>query len=58
MALSTVIFVGETDAWLSEIVDKARKLKVGPGVLPGTDVGPLISPQVISNIFVTSADNV
>lgn len=43
MALSTVIFVGETEAWLDDIVEKARKLKVGSGLDSTTDVGPLIS---------------
>lgn len=35
--------MGETSNWLPELVEKARKLKVGPGHLQGTDVGPLIS---------------
>lgn len=45
MALSTVIFVGETKNWLPEIVEKARKLKVGSGLDISTDVGPLISKE-------------
>jgi malonate-semialdehyde dehydrogenase (acetylating)/methylmalonate-semialdehyde dehydrogenase len=45
MALSTVIFVGEAKEWLPEIVEKARKLKVGPGTDPATEVGPLISKE-------------
>lgn len=45
MALSTVIFVGETKNWLPEIVEKARKLKCGSGLDPATEVGPLISKQ-------------
>ena len=43
MALSTVIFVGESAKWLPELVEKARKLVVGPGHLKESDVGPLIS---------------
>jgi hypothetical protein len=39
MALSTVIFVGESKEWLPEIVEKARKLKCGNGMDPATEVG-------------------
>lgn len=45
MALSTVIFVGETKEWVHDIVEKARKLKVGSGLDPATEVGPLISKE-------------
>jgi len=38
MALSTVIFVGESKEWLPEIVEKARKLKCGPGLDAATEV--------------------
>jgi len=47
MALSTVIFVGETEKWIPELVEKAKKLRVGAGIDPATDVGPLISMQVL-----------
>ncbi|KAK3751859.1 hypothetical protein QZH41_009666 [Actinostola sp. cb2023] len=45
MALSTAIFVGDTKEWIPEIVEKARKLQVNAGDQPGTDLGPVISPQ-------------
>jgi len=45
MALSTAIFVGEAREWIPELVDRAAKLKVGPGHVPGVDVGPVISPE-------------
>lgn len=45
MALSTAIFVGETQKWIPELVEAAKNLKIGPGHLPGVDLGPLISPQ-------------
>jgi malonate-semialdehyde dehydrogenase (acetylating) / methylmalonate-semialdehyde dehydrogenase len=45
MALSTVIFVGETKNWIPELVEKARVLKCGAGLNDGTDVGPVISPE-------------
>uniref|UniRef100_A0A7S0YWS7 Aldehyde dehydrogenase domain-containing protein n=1 Tax=Hemiselmis tepida TaxID=464990 RepID=A0A7S0YWS7_9CRYP len=44
MALSTVVCVGETSEWMSDVADKAAALKVGAGSDPSTDVGPLISP--------------
>jgi len=44
MALSTLVLVGETKAWLPEIVAKARALIVGAGCHETTEVGPLISP--------------
>jgi malonate-semialdehyde dehydrogenase (acetylating)/methylmalonate-semialdehyde dehydrogenase len=45
MALSTVIFVGETKEWIHDIVAKAKGLKVGSGMDVHTDVGPLISRE-------------
>uniref|UniRef100_A0A7I4Y774 Probable methylmalonate-semialdehyde/malonate-semialdehyde dehydrogenase [acylating], mitochondrial n=1 Tax=Haemonchus contortus TaxID=6289 RepID=A0A7I4Y774_HAECO len=43
MALTTAILVGEARSWVPEIVEKAKKLVVGPGWKPETDIGPLIS---------------
>lgn len=40
MALSTVVMVGETKNWVPELVEKAKKLTVGPGSSK-VDVGPL-----------------
>jgi len=31
MALSVGIFVGESKEWIPDIVEKAKKLKLGPG---------------------------
>lgn len=45
MALSTVIFVGESKEWIHDVVAKAKKLKVGPGMDSTTDVGPVISKE-------------
>lgn len=45
MALSTVIFVGDSKEWVHDIVEKASKLKVGSGMDASTDVGPLISKE-------------
>lgn len=45
MALSTAIFVGDAKKWIPDLVERARKLKVNAGHVPGTDIGPVISPQ-------------
>jgi malonate-semialdehyde dehydrogenase (acetylating)/methylmalonate-semialdehyde dehydrogenase len=45
MAISVVIFVGKSSAWISELVEHAKTLKVGPGMDPSTDVGPVISKE-------------
>ncbi len=42
MALSVVILVGDLDeskSWAQELVDEAKKLKVGNGFEEGVDVG-------------------
>lgn len=57
MALSTVVLVGEANEWIPDLVQRAQQLKVGPGHLPGVDVGPVISPaakQRILSIIETS----
>ncbi|KAI1492673.1 Aldehyde/histidinol dehydrogenase [Biscogniauxia mediterranea] len=45
MALSTLVMVGETKEWLSEVAESAKKLSVNGGFEPGADLGPVISPQ-------------
>lgn len=45
MALSTLVMVGETKEWLSEVAESAKQLKVGGGFEEGADLGPVISPQ-------------
>ncbi|CAH1173939.1 unnamed protein product [Phaedon cochleariae] len=51
MALSVVILVGESQNWIPDIVERARKLKVSAGHEPGTDVGPVISRQAKERIL-------
>lgn len=51
MALSVAILVGESQKWIPDIVAKAQKLKVNAGHEPGTDVGPVISPQAKQRIL-------
>jgi len=45
MALSTVILVGESNAWLDDLAAKARALKVGCGFDTTSDLGPVISKE-------------
>jgi len=45
MALSVGVFVGESKEWIDDVVEAAKQLKVGSGMDPATDVGPVISVQ-------------
>ncbi|GJN68428.1 methylmalonate-semialdehyde dehydrogenase, mitochondrial precursor [Purpureocillium lilacinum] len=45
MALSTLVMVGETKEWLSEVAERARSLRVDGGFEEGADLGPVISPH-------------
>jgi malonate-semialdehyde dehydrogenase (acetylating)/methylmalonate-semialdehyde dehydrogenase len=48
MALSTLVLVGNTDetqVWIDEISRKASKLRIGPGMDPESDIGPLITDE-------------
>merc|ERR1711912_9704 len=45
MALSTAVWVGSSKEWIPELIERCKKLKVNAGHLPGTDIGPVISPQ-------------
>lgn len=45
MALSTLVLVGESKEWLPDLVERAKQLKVGYGMEPDTDVGPVITVQ-------------
>lgn len=44
MALPVAIFVGESQEWIDELVEKASKLKVDEGI-KDPDLGPLISKE-------------
>ena len=45
MALSTVVFVGESSSWIHDIAEKAKKLVCGSGLEKLTDIGPMVSPE-------------
>eukprot|EP00753_Platysulcus_tardus_P001311 PLAT11261.1.p2 GENE.PLAT11261.1~~PLAT11261.1.p2 ORF type:complete len:524 (+),score=271.13 PLAT11261.1:84-1655(+) len=44
MALSTAVFVGEAAEWIPELKERIAQLKVGPGWLPDSDIGPMVTP--------------
>lgn len=50
MALPVVVLVGDSKAWLPELVAKAKTLKVSAGCEPGTDVGPVINRNALARI--------
>lgn len=45
MALSTLVMVGETKEWLSEVSERAKELSLNGGFEQGADLGPVISKQ-------------
>jgi malonate-semialdehyde dehydrogenase (acetylating)/methylmalonate-semialdehyde dehydrogenase len=50
MAITTVVFVGETKNWVKEITEKISKLKVGNGFDSGVDVGPITNKSQLDKI--------
>ncbi|HTP49440.1 MAG TPA: CoA-acylating methylmalonate-semialdehyde dehydrogenase [Anaeromyxobacteraceae bacterium] len=43
MATPVAVFVGEARNWIPEFVEKARRMRVGPGTDKAADLGPLVS---------------
>ena len=50
MALSVAIFVGKTEAWLGDLVAKAKALQVNAGWEEGADIGPLINVASVERV--------
>lgn len=50
MALPVIILVGEAQAWVDDIVERAKTLKVNAGHEADADLGPLISPQALQRV--------
>ncbi|XP_059647963.1 methylmalonate-semialdehyde dehydrogenase [acylating], mitochondrial [Cornus florida] len=50
MALSTVVFVGDSKLWEDKLVERAKALKVNAGTDPDADLGPVISKQAKERI--------
>ena len=51
MPFCFLVFVGETKEWIPEIAERAQLLKVNEGSVPGTDIGPMISPQAMQRAY-------
>ncbi|KAI9460999.1 methylmalonate-semialdehyde dehydrogenase [Lactarius psammicola] len=51
MALSVAILVGDAQAWLADLVNLAKNLKVGGGFEKDVDIGPVISPAAKDRIL-------
>jgi len=45
MALSAAVFVGDSNEWIKELAETAKRLKVTESRQPGAEVGPLISKE-------------
>jgi len=50
MALSVAVFVGESQKWIPELVDKAKVLRVGPGSDPQAALGPVVTKDSLNRI--------
>ncbi|WP_022956314.1 CoA-acylating methylmalonate-semialdehyde dehydrogenase [Perlucidibaca piscinae] len=50
MASSVVVLVGEARAWVDEIAERAKTLKVGAGHDKGVEIGPVISCAALARI--------
>lgn len=48
MAISVLVTVGKSKEWVQEIVEDAKKLKVGSGFDESSDLGPLINPTSLT----------
>ncbi|KAJ5723060.1 aldehyde dehydrogenase [Penicillium malachiteum] len=45
MALSATVFVGETQSWLPELVERTNALSVNGGFESEADLGPVVTPE-------------
>ncbi|KAI0652283.1 methylmalonate-semialdehyde dehydrogenase [Trametes meyenii] len=50
MAISVAVLVGNSQSWIPELVERAKKLKVSQGFEQGADLGPVISPAAKQRI--------
>jgi len=50
MALSVAVFVGESQKWIPDLIDKAKVLKVGPGSDPKAAIGPVVTKDSLQRI--------
>jgi malonate-semialdehyde dehydrogenase (acetylating)/methylmalonate-semialdehyde dehydrogenase len=51
MAISVAVAIGEAgDELVGEVARRAREIKVGPGLDPGSEMGPVVTPQARERI--------
>jgi len=50
MALSVAIFVGESQNWIPDLIQKAKVLRVGPGTDPKVAIGPVVTKDSLKRI--------
>jgi malonate-semialdehyde dehydrogenase (acetylating) / methylmalonate-semialdehyde dehydrogenase len=51
MAISVAVAIGETgDELVEEVARRAREIKVGPGLDPASEMGPVVTPQARERI--------
>ena len=58
MALPVVILVGEAQAWLPDLIERTKTLKINGGTEPGTDIGPVISCAALDRVHSLIASGV
>ncbi|KAF7800049.1 hypothetical protein EIP86_011292 [Pleurotus ostreatoroseus] len=51
MAISVAVLVGNSQQWLPELIERAKKLRVNQGFEKGADLGPVISPAAKNRIL-------
>eukprot|EP00993_Chasmostoma_nieuportense_P000489 NODE_1450_length_1500_cov_17.780044_g1373_i0.p1 GENE.NODE_1450_length_1500_cov_17.780044_g1373_i0~~NODE_1450_length_1500_cov_17.780044_g1373_i0.p1 ORF type:complete len:459 (-),score=132.41 NODE_1450_length_1500_cov_17.780044_g1373_i0:43-1419(-) len=51
MALSVVVFVGETKEWIPDMIATAKALQVNSGLNPAADLGPLSSKEAKTRVL-------
>lgn len=50
MALPVAVFVGEARSWVPELISRGQSIKMGPGIDPTSELGPVISPEARERI--------
>ncbi|KZY38466.1 methylmalonate-semialdehyde dehydrogenase (acylating) [Oleiphilus sp. HI0068] len=50
MAISVIVFVGETIVWADELAERLKAVKPGTWDSPDSAYGPLISPQAVERV--------
>lgn len=58
MALPVAVFVGEARSWVPELISRGQSIKMGPGIDPTSELGPVISPQARERIIKICRDSV